>query len=111
MAMHNTTKTFGEEILDQMGLFLAATFGLIVALAWNDAIRRETIESNAYKNKLSPWMFALIVTMIAIVLMAMWATFVATRLYPTPKGLNPKALFQGHIEGADAAISMDAAAA
>lgn len=91
--MYNTTKTFGEEILDQLGLFLAATFGLIVALAWNDAIRQATTDHHTRKMKLSPWSFALIVTVIAIVLMAIWATFVASRLYPTPKGLKPQTLF------------------
>ncbi len=103
MVMHNTTKTFAEEILDQMGLFLAATFGLIVALAWNDAIRREIIDSDTRKKNINPWTFALIITVIAIVLMAMWATFVATRLYPTPKALNPKTLFQAGAESVDAA--------
>ena len=103
--MHNSTKTFAEEILDQMGLFLAATFGLIVALAWNDAIRRETIDSNTRKKKINPWTFALIVTLIAIVLMAMWATFVATRLYPRQGSFNPKELFQNVIGSGDAAAT------
>ena len=92
--MYNTTQTFGEEILDQLGLFLAATFGLIVALAWNDAIRQSTVDHRTRKMKLSPWSFALIVTVIAIVLMAIWATFVASRLYPTPEGLQSSTLYR-----------------
>lgn len=95
--MYNTTKTLGEEILDQMGLFLAATLGLIVALAWNDAIRHTTVENRNRRMKLSPWSFALIVSVIAIGLMAIWATFVATRLYPNPKTLDAKTLWQTNV--------------
>jgi len=110
--MYNTTKTFGEEILDQLGLFLAATFGLIVALAWNDAIRQATTDQHSRKMKLSPWSFALIVTVIAIVLMALWATFVASRLYPTPKALKPDTLFRQNNTGSKvgATNGIDAAA-
>ncbi len=93
MSFRNTTKTFGEEILDQLGLFLAATFGLIVALAWNDAIRRTTVERR-HKRPVSPWTFAVITTVIAIALMSIWATFVASRLYPTPKSLDIKTMFK-----------------
>lgn len=87
MPLLNSTKTFFEEILDQFGLFLAATFGLMVALAWNDAIRKETTQ-NENGPRMSPWAFAGIVTVIAVVLMALWATFVASRLYPVPRGLD-----------------------
>ncbi len=80
--MINRSNTFGEEVADQVGIFLSIVTGFIVAQGWNQAIK-DTSERNKTDNNSQwyPWVYALVATIVALAIMAMWGYFVASRLY------------------------------
>jgi uncharacterized membrane protein YbhN (UPF0104 family) len=54
-----------KEVIDKIAALMTAAFGLVAALAWNDAIK-STIASlglEAY----GPWLYAIVVTILAVV--------------------------------------------
>ena len=58
-----------EAILDKMSALIAAAFGLVAALAWNDAIKAIFKEVFGPSDQVVPMiMYALMVTIIAVVL-------------------------------------------
>lgn len=70
-------KKFGKELLSHVGVFLTTTLGFIVAFSWNDAIRKETVDHrDEYGHRfITPWSFALIITIVSISILAIWTTF------------------------------------
>lgn len=54
-----------KEIIDKISALITAAFGLVAALAWNDAIKSaiESLGLTAY----GPWLYAIVVTVIAVV--------------------------------------------
>ena len=54
-----------KEVIDKIAALMTAAFGLVAALAWNDAIKSaiESMGLSAY----GPWLYAIIVTIIAVV--------------------------------------------
>lgn len=54
-----------KEIIEKMSALITAAFGLVAALAWNDAIKSgiESLGLTAY----GPWLYAIIVTVIAVI--------------------------------------------
>ncbi|MEM5812170.1 MAG: DUF5654 family protein [Candidatus Aenigmatarchaeota archaeon] len=54
-----------KEVIDKIASLMTAAFGLVAALAWNEAIKNaiESLGLQAY----GPWLYAIIVTVIAVV--------------------------------------------
>ena len=54
-----------KDVIDKIAALMTAAFGLVAALAWNDAIKSaiESLGLTAY----GPWLYAIIVTIIAVV--------------------------------------------
>ena len=57
----NQTKTFGKEYL----LVVVNSFSIITALAWNSAVQT-TFEKISALNLIGPWIYAIIITLIAV---------------------------------------------
>jgi len=58
-----------QEILDKMGALIAAAFGLVAALAWNDAIKAIFREIFGESSTIGPMLlYASIVTIISVIL-------------------------------------------
>lgn len=61
-------KSLTEEILDKMGALVTAAFGLVAALAWNDAIKSIFKEVFGTQDSMIPMIiYASIVTIIAVI--------------------------------------------
>ncbi len=54
-----------KEVIDKIAALMTAAFGLVAALAWNDAIKSAiaSLGLEAY----GPWAYAIIVTVLAVV--------------------------------------------
>ncbi len=65
-----------KEIIDKMSALITAAFGLVAALAWNDAIKSgiEALGLTAY----GPWLYAIVVTVIAVI-MTVWIGRIAAK--------------------------------
>jgi len=62
-----------SEVINKIAALMTAAFGLIAALAWNDAIKSLFAEGGllAFVAKYGVWFYAILVTIIAIV-MTVW---------------------------------------
>jgi uncharacterized membrane protein YidH (DUF202 family) len=70
--------TLKQEVLDKMGALLIAAFGLVAALAWNDAIKAIFKEVFGDSNAVVPMLiYASMVTIIAVILIIIVARAVA----------------------------------
>ena len=70
--------TLKTEILDKISALVTAAFGLVAALAWNDAIKTIFKEVFGESNTIGPMvLYAVIVTIIAVVLTIVVARAVA----------------------------------
>lgn len=70
-----------KEVINQIANLVTTAFGLVAALAWNEAIQswfksQETLRAGG------PWLYAILVTIIAV-LATMWIGRVATRIAGT----------------------------
>lgn len=75
-------KTLKEEILDKFGALITAAFGLVAALAWNEAIKAIFKEVFGTAESIIPLIiYASMVTIIAIIL-----TFIIARGIAKAKG-------------------------
>jgi purine-cytosine permease-like protein len=80
--MQNRSGTIGEEVADQVGIFLSVVTGFIVAQAWNTAILTRVSRHKSKDNaEWYVWMYATVTTLVALSLMVIWGYFVASRLY------------------------------
>ena len=54
-----------KDVIDKIAALMTAAFGIVAALAWNDAIKSaiDSLGLSAY----GPWLYAIIVTIIAVV--------------------------------------------
>lgn len=87
--MQNRSNTFGEEVADQVGIFLSVVTGFIVAQSWNTAIRESCKKHKTDENKESyNWIFAMSATLASLFIMICWGYFVASRLYKPSESLN-----------------------
>jgi hypothetical protein len=57
-----------KEVLDKIAELVTAAFGLIAALAWNEAISALVAK---YVPDAGPWVYAVLVTILAV-LVSMW---------------------------------------
>ena len=70
--------TLKQEVLDKMGALLIAAFGLVAALAWNDAIKAIFKEVFGDSSTVVPMLiYASMVTIIAVILIIIVARAVA----------------------------------
>ena len=82
ITMINRSNTFGEEVADQVGIFLSVVTGFIVAQGWNQAIKDTAARHKSEDNEhWYPWVYALVATVIALLIMTIWGYFVASRIY------------------------------
>ncbi|MEM4257540.1 MAG: DUF5654 family protein [Candidatus Thermoplasmatota archaeon] len=65
------------EIIDKMAALITAAFGLIAALAWNEAIKNAIDQLGL--TQFGPWLYAIIVTILAVV-MTIWIARVASKI-------------------------------
>jgi len=65
-----------DEVVDKVSQLMTAAFGLVAALAWNEAIKEAivSLEIQAY----GVWVYPIVVTIIAVV-MAVWLGKLATK--------------------------------
>ena len=70
--------TLKQEVLDKIAALVTAAFGLVAALAWNDAIKTIFKEIFGESSTVVPMlMYAIIVTIIAVILIIIVARAVA----------------------------------
>jgi hypothetical protein len=70
--------TLKQEVLDKMGALITAAFGLVAALAWNDAIKAIFKEVFGDSGTIVPMLiYASTVTIIAVILIIIVARAVA----------------------------------
>ena len=70
--------TLKQEILDKMSALVTAAFGLVAALAWNDAIKAIFKEVFGDSNAIGPMLiYASMVTIIAVIMIIIVARAVA----------------------------------
>jgi hypothetical protein len=69
------------EVINKIAALMTAAFGLIAALAWNDAIRSLFAEGRPlfFLAKYGVWVYAILVTVIAIVA-TIWISKLAEKL-------------------------------
>ncbi len=69
-----------KEVIDKLAALITAAFGLVAALAWNDAIKSLFAEGGALYFMASggPWVYAVIVTILAVI-MTIWIGAVAQK--------------------------------
>ncbi len=58
-----------KEVVEKLAALITAAFGLVAALAWNDAIRSLFAEGGAlyFIASWGPWAYAVLVTILAVV--------------------------------------------
>ena len=70
--------TLKQEILDKFGVLVTTAFGLVAALAWNDAIKAIFKEIFGEQSTVVPMLiYAIMVTVIAVILIVIVARAVA----------------------------------
>ena len=69
-----------QEIIEKLSQLVTAAFGLIAALAWNDAVKSLFADGGAlhFVAAYGQWAYALIVTVVAVA-MAIWVGRIADR--------------------------------
>ena len=81
-------KTLKEEILDKFGALITAAFGLVAALAWNEAMKAIFKEVFGSADSIIPLIiYASIVTIVAVILTFMIAKGIA-KAKGQPKIIN-----------------------
>jgi len=61
------------EVVEKLSALITAAFGLVAALAWNDAIKSLFLEGAPlyFMAAYGPWLYALLVTVLAVIA-AIW---------------------------------------
>lgn len=65
MNVINSAKSVKNEVVEKMSNLITSGFGLVAALAWNDAIK-SVLLNNPHLAKYGSWAYAVIVTVIAV---------------------------------------------
>ena len=76
------------EIIEKISALLTAAFGLVAALAWNDAIQK-WFASQTYLASAGPWVYAIVITIIAVIL-TIWIGRVAGKVKKQIEELDKK---------------------
>jgi len=78
----DTKPTMKTEILDKIAALVTAAFGLVAALAWNDAIKTIFKEIFGEQSTIGPMLlYAIVVTIMAVIL-----TIIVARAVSNAKG-------------------------
>ena len=67
-------KHLKSEVLNKLSVLVTSAFGLVAALAWNEAIQR-WFESKDLLRTGGPWLYAILVTVIAV-LVTVWMGYI-----------------------------------
>lgn len=67
-----------KEVIEKVSALMTAAFGLIAALAWNEAIQN-WFKTQAWLTSSGPWAYAIIVTIIAV-LATIWIGKIADKV-------------------------------
>ena len=72
--------SMNKEVIDKVASLVTAAFGLVAALAWNDAIKSLFAEGGPLHSlsAYGPWLYAIIVTIVAVAV-AIWIGRVAEK--------------------------------
>ena len=86
---NDNSTSMTKEILDKMAALITASFGLVAALAWNDAIKAIFAQVFGPSSTVVPMLaYALIVTVVAVVL-----TILVTRAAFAAKSIGHQKIF------------------
>ena len=66
-----------KQVLEKLTTLVTAAFGLVAALAWNDAIKN-MFKQQDWMQYNGPWVYAIAVTLIAVVI-TVWLGYVSER--------------------------------
>ena len=55
-----------KEAIEKLTTLIVSAFGLVAALAWNDAIRSAI--QNSFLSSYGPWVYAVVITILAVVI-------------------------------------------
>ena len=67
-----------KRVLEKLTILVTAAFGLVAALAWNDAIKH-MFKQQGWMQDHGPWVYALAVTFIAVFI-TVWLGYVSERM-------------------------------
>ncbi|MCG2791387.1 MAG: DUF5654 family protein [Actinomycetia bacterium] len=69
-----------KDVIEKLAALITAAFGLIAALAWNDAIKSLFVKGGllAFVSAWGPWAYAVLVTILAVIA-AIWIGKVAEK--------------------------------
>jgi len=70
--------SFKAEVVEKIAALMTAAFGLIAALAWNEAIK-DAINKITFLTQYGIYAYAILVTILAVV-MTIWIARVATKM-------------------------------
>ena len=68
------------ELFQQTYTLIVGSLGMLGALAWNDAITN-WFSNNPYLNKYGPWVYAIFVTIISVMVVYILNKFIKSRLF------------------------------
>jgi hypothetical protein len=87
--MQNRSGTFGEEVTDQVGIFLSVVTGFVVAQGWNKALLEYSSKYKTEENEdWYTWVYAIVLTFIALTIMIIWGYFIARNFSPPSKAMR-----------------------
>jgi len=71
-----------KEVIEKISALMTAAFGLIAALAWNDAIKSLFVEGGplAFVASSGVWVYAIFVTVLAVI-MTVWIGKFSQKIY------------------------------
>lgn len=72
-----------SEIIDKFSVLITSAFGLVAALAWNDAIKGAI--KNSGLERYGPWIYAISITLLAVLI-----TIILSRIAEKAKSLEIK---------------------
>jgi len=75
---HSEALKIRKRVVDKLTVLVTAAFGLVAALAWNEAIK-STFKNQEALQHYGPWVYAIVVTVIAVVI-TVWLGYVSERL-------------------------------
>ncbi|MBW3015632.1 hypothetical protein KY330_04380 [Candidatus Woesearchaeota archaeon] len=66
-----------KQFVDKFAALITSAFGLVAALAWNEAVKGAFTDSSL--QEYGPWVYAVIITIVAV-LLTLWVAKIAARI-------------------------------
>ncbi len=84
-----------KEVIEKLAALITAAFGLVAALAWNEAIRSLFAEGGAlyFLSQGGPWIYAILVTILAVIA-TIWIGKVSERAKIREKAKDQKTILR-----------------